>query len=137
MKMRENETFSQKKRKFRNDVILAAVILVIAVAGLLFIKFTKVPGNSVVVKIDGVETYRYSLDENIKFEIKTGKDNQDSNVVVMEDGKVRVASADCPDGICTEYRPISNVGETIICLPHKVVIEIVGDNTDMELDAAV
>ena len=43
MKMRENETFSQKKRKFRNDVILAAVIIVIAVAGLLFIKFTKGP----------------------------------------------------------------------------------------------
>lgn len=137
MKMRENETFSQKKRKFRNDVILAAVILVIAVAGLLFVKFTKVQGNNVVVKIDGVETYRYSLDENIEFEIKTGKDNQDSNVVVIEDGKVRVAGADCPDGICVEYRPVSYVGETIVCLPHKVVIEIVGDNTDMELDAAV
>ena len=136
MKMRENETFSKKKRNFRNDVILAAVIIVIAVAGLLFIRFTKVQGNNVVVKIDGVEAYRYSLDENIEFEIKTGKDHQDSNFVVIEDGKARVTEADCPDGICTEYRPISYVGETIICLPHKVVIEIVGDSTDMELDAA-
>ena len=55
MKTRENEASSQKKRKFRNDGILVTVILIIAVAGLLFIKFTKAPGNSVVVKIDGKE----------------------------------------------------------------------------------
>ena len=137
MKTRENEVSSQKKRKFRNDGILAAVILIIAVAVLLLMNLTKVKGNSVVVKIDGVETQRYSLEENIEFEIRTGENDEDYNIVVIEDGKVSVAEANCPDGICEDYRPISYVGRTIICLPHKVVIEIVGDNTDMELDAAI
>ena len=138
MKTRENEASSQKKRKFRNDGILAAVIIIIAVAVLLFMKLTKVQGNSVVVKIDGVETQRLSLEENIEFEIKTGKNNENYNVVVIKDGKVSVVEADCPDGICEEYRPISYVGETIICLPHKVVVEIVGgDNADSGLDVAV
>lgn len=137
MKKSEKEFSSGKKNKIRNDVILAAVIVLIAVAGLLFINATKVQGNKVVVKIDGVETQSYQLSENTEFEITTGKNNENINVVVIENGKVRVTEADCPDGICKEYRPISYVGETIICLPHKVVIEIVGDSTDMDLDVAI
>lgn len=127
----------EKKNKIRNDVILVAVIVIIAAAVILFMNLTKVQGNRVVVKIDGIETQSYSLTENIEFEIKTGKNNENINIVVIENGKVRVTEADCPDGICKECRPISYVGETIICLPHKVVIEILGDKTDMELDIGV
>jgi len=137
MKKSEKGNYSVKKNKFRNDVILAAVIVIIAVAGLLFINGTKVEGERVVVKINGVETQSHSLSENTQFEIKTGKNNGDYNVVIIENGKVRVNEANCPDGICKDYRPISYVGETIICLPHKVVIEIVGDDTDMDLDIGV
>ncbi len=128
---------SEKKNKFRNDVILVTVILIIAVTVLLFINGTKVTGDRVVVKIDGEETEVYSLSENIEFEIKTGKNNENINVVVIENGMVRVTEADCPDGICKDYRPISYVGQTIVCLPHKVVIEIVGDEADSDLDVAV
>ena len=137
MRKSEKDISFPKKNKIRNDVILVTVILIIAVAGLLFINATKVQGNRVVVKIDGEVTQSYSLSENAEFEIKTGKNNENINVVVIENGKVRVTEADCPDGICQEYRPISYVGETIICLPHKVVIEIVGDNEDIDLDVAV
>lgn len=137
MKQREKDISLPKKNKIRNDVILAAVIVVIAVAGLLFISLTKVQGEMVVVKVDGVETYSCSLSENTRFEIKTGENNENINVVVIENGKVRVIEADCPDGICKEYRPISYVGETIVCLPHKVVVEIVGNSTEPNLDVIV
>ena len=70
MKKREKDSSLSKKNKIRNDVILVTVILVIAVAGLLFVNATKVQGNRVVVKIDGVETQAYSLSENAEFEIK-------------------------------------------------------------------
>ncbi len=137
MKQSEKDISLSKKNKIRNDAILAAVIVVIAVAGLLFINFTKVQGDRVVVKVNGVETHAYSLSENAQFEIKTGENNENINVVVIENGKVCVTEADCPDGICKEYRPISYVGETIVCLPHKVVIEIVGESTEPELDVVV
>ena len=137
MKKCGNKDSSQKNKKFRNDGILAAVIVIIAVAVLLFTTATREQGDRVVVKINGVETQSYSLSENIKFEIKTGKNNEEYNVVVIENGKVRVTEADCPDGICEDYRPISYVGQTIVCLPHKVVIEIVGDKTASDLDIAV
>jgi hypothetical protein len=136
MKKSEKET-SVKKKKIRNDIILAAVILVIAAAGLLFVKFTKTQGNTVVVKINGVETETHSLSENGEYEIKTGKNNENISVLVIKDGKAYVSVADCPDGICKNFKPISYVGETITCLPHKVVIEITGDNTEISLDAVV
>ena len=135
MKNCEKNVSSSKKNKIRNDVVLAAVIIVIAVAVLLFINGTKVEGDKVVVKIDGVETQSYLLSEDTSFEIKTGKNNENINIVVIENGAVRVTEADCPDGICKDYRPITYVGQTIVCLPHKVVIEIVGENTQPELDA--
>lgn len=133
MKKSDKSAFS--KNKIRNDIILAAVILIIAVAGLLFVKLTKTQGNTVVVKIDGVKAVEYSLDEDVRYEIKTGKNNEDINVLVIKDGKASITEADCPDGICKDYRPISYVGETIVCLPHKVVVEITGDSTDMSFDA--
>ncbi len=137
MKKSDSNAFSNGKRKIRNTVILAAVILIIAVAGLLFIKLTKTEGSIVVVKIDGVQTAAYPLSENTEVEIKTGENGENINVLVIEDGKAYISEADCPDGICKDYRPVSYVGETIICLPHKVVVEVVADDTNGGLDAAV
>ena len=132
---KSDKTAFFKNKKIRNDIILAAVILVIAAAGLLFVKLTKVEGNNVIVKINGVEATSYSLEDDVRYEIKTGKNNENINVLVIKNGKAYITEADCPDGICKEYRPISYVGETIVCLPHKVVIEITGDSTEMSLDA--
>ena len=43
--------------------------------------------------------------------------------------------ADCPDKVCVKTGKIKNPGQTIVCLPHRTVIEITGDNAD--IDAAV
>ena len=44
--------------------------------------------------------------------------------VYRKNGEAYVSEADCPDGICAAHRPISHVGETIVCLPHRVVIKV-------------
>ena len=128
---------SQNNRKKRNDIILAAAILIIAVVGLLFVNVTKESGSSIVVKIDGVEKFKYSLSENITQEIITGDKNEYTNTLVIKDGKACVSNANCPDGICVEHRGISYVGETIVCLPHKVVVEVQKEETNQDLDAVV
>lgn len=122
-------------KKTKNDIILVAVILLIAAAGLLVANFTRQEGSIVVVKIDGEETERYSLDEDRTVEIITGKSNEFSNTLVIEDGKAYISQADCPDKICKEHRAISYTGETIVCLPHKIVIEITAENSSPDLDA--
>lgn len=124
-------------KKTKNDIILVAVILLIAAAGLLTVNLTRQEGSMVVVKIDGNETERYSLYEDRTVEIITGENDEFSNTLVIEDGKAYISQADCPDKICQEYRAVSYSGETIVCLPHKIVIEITADSSTPELDAVV
>lgn len=131
--MKKNENRSNKK--IRNDFILAAVILVIAVAGLLIMNFTKTQGDFVVVKIDRVEKYRYSLSEDITVDIVTGEGDKNINTLVIKNGEAFMTQADCPDGICVAHKPIKNTGESIVCLPHKIVIEIQSEDKVDGLDA--
>lgn len=122
-------------KKTKNDIILVAVILLIAAAGLLVANLTRLEGNMVLVKIDGNVTQTYSLYENRTVDIVTGDNNEFMNTLVIEDGKAYMSDADCPDKICKEHRPISYSGETIVCLPHRIVIEITAENSVPDLDA--
>ena len=45
--------------------------------------------------------------------------------LVISDGKADMESADCPNQICVHHSAISHTGETIVCLPNRVVIEVI------------
>ena len=57
--------------------------------------------------------------------------------MVISDGKVRVDLADCPDGICVAHRPIFRDGESIVCLPNRVVVTVITDNSEDAPDIIV
>lgn len=48
------------------------------------------------------------------------------NLLAVSASGVSMESADCPDQICVHHIPISGAGESIICLPHKLAVEITG-----------
>jgi hypothetical protein len=49
------------------------------------------------------------------------------NIMTITDSGVYIREANCPDQICVNWGNISKPGQTIVCLPHKVVISITGD----------
>lgn len=111
-------------RRFRNDVIfIAALLAIVALAGL-FVFLFKQPGDTVVVTIDGEHYATYSLNENMTVPIHTGQDGEQINVLIIRDGQAHVQEASCPDGICAAHKPIHREGESIVCLPHRVVITV-------------
>lgn len=57
-----------------------------------------------------------------------------TNTILVEPGRIRVSKADCPDQICVNQGFISNGTVPIVCLPNKLIIEIVGGGES--LDAA-
>ncbi len=87
-------------------------------------------GDRVAVLINGAETASYPLSEDLETVIQTG---DDTNVLVIRDGEALVKAANCPDGICVGHRAISKEGETIVCLPHKLVIKVVS-SAEEDLD---
>lgn len=111
-------------RLFRNDVIfIAALLLVVSLCGLC-LYFFRGEGDKVIVTVDGKEFGTYSLAEEVRVEIRTGADATELNVLVIRDGQAHVETATCPDGICAGHKPIKREGESIVCLPHKVVITV-------------
>ena len=123
------------KRKTKNDIILAVIVIAVAAVGLLLLNVFKTEGSFAVVKIDGKETARYPLSVNTEVVIETGDNGK--NTLVIEDNKAFMKDANCPDKICEGHSKISYKGETIVCLPHKVVIEIVAEDSENELDVVI
>ena len=111
----------QESRKARNDVIFIASLLLVVLVFVCVLFFSAEEGNTVRVTVDGRLFGEYSLLENKTVEIVNG---DGYNLLIIEDGKAYVDTASCPDGICSSHRPVSRNGESIICLPNKVVIEI-------------
>ena len=134
---RRQNTSANQNRKIRNDIILAAAIVIIAAAGLMLWRVNRAEGVSVAVNIDGVQTAVYPLAEDREVVIPTGDDGEHRNVLVIRDGKAYISQADCPDEICVKTRAAAYVGETIVCLPHKLVIEITAAGVAPDLDMTV
>jgi hypothetical protein len=109
----------------RNDLILAGAILVVAIALLIFINLNKKGGNTVIVKVDGKVNKEFPLDVDTTYEIEGVYGG--TNLLVIHDSHADIEEASCPDKICVHQKSIDKNGETIVCLPNKVVVEINSD----------
>jgi hypothetical protein len=50
------------------------------------------------------------------------------NLMTVFDGGIEMTDADCPDKLCLTFGHVKNIGQTIVCLPNRVMVEIIGDN---------
>ena len=82
--------------------------------------------------MDGREVGRYPLDRDAEIAIP-GYDGG-LNLLVIRDGSAFVREADCPDKLCVRTGAIRYEGESIICLPHRVVVAVEGGEPG-EVDA--
>ncbi len=83
-------------------------------------------GTLVQVMTDGKETAVYRLDTNRTIELTNGSDFH--NTLKIENHTATIISANCRDQLCVYHKSISSPGESIICLPHKLSITIIGGN---------
>ena len=118
----------ENKKKAKNDIIfIVAVVLLIGLAAGAMLLFRQ-EGGAVEVKVNGKLYGTYSLSKDQVIEIRSG---DDYNILVIENGKAYVREANCPGADtyyhkCTNKKPISYKGESILCKEHGVVIAIVG-----------
>lgn len=110
-----------KNKKNRNDMSIIAIILISVLLLFLYQYFAAKPGSYISVSYDGEKIAEYSLstEQEVPVKVKEGE-----NIIVIKDGKAYVKKADCPDQICVNQKSISKEGESIICLPHKLIITV-------------
>lgn len=124
----------EKKKTFgRRDLILLLVVLAIGLAGILFL-YTRpaAADGKVEVSVDGEVVMTLPLSEDTEVMISSFDGGE--NLLVISDGKAEIESASCPDGVCVRHYAISRDGESIICLPNRVVVTIRGGEKG-EVDA--
>lgn len=101
--------YSSAKNKYESQYIE------ISVGGNLY---KKIPFNS-------------SVEETIDVKTDLGE-----NVIRISKGYVQILDADCPDKVCIRDGSISKPGQSLVCLPHKLVVEIKGIKSNEVDDGA-
>ncbi|MCH5267276.1 MAG: NusG domain II-containing protein [Lachnospiraceae bacterium] len=103
------------------DVILLVSILLAALlcfGG--YALFFRDDGNTVEITVDGNIYKTLSLETNTTIDIPSGKGQ--TNRLEIKNGKANMIEADCPDKLCVHQKQIEKNGETLVCLPHKVIV---------------
>jgi hypothetical protein len=117
------------------DVIIISLFVIASfIPALIFTLQAKVDtgGYYVEIKVQG-ELYEtrqltgHTGREEIRIETDLG-----INIVEIIDEKVGMYEADCPDKVCYSPEYISRPGETIVCLPNRIVIEVKGEKPDAD-----
>lgn len=106
----------------RNDLILIITLLITAVISFFLIQSMKKVGGTVSVLRDNQEIYNLPLNQDLNIMIES---NGQYNELIIQDRKVWIESANCSNQICVRHPKIRYSGETIICLPHRLVITII------------
>ncbi len=114
----------KKNRIKRNDIILTTIFLITAIlffAG--YNLFFHEKGNYVQVMADGKVVNSLPLNTDITITINGY--NNGENVLQIKDGYASITESDCPDRLCQKQKKIRYNGETLVCLPHKVVVSVI------------
>ena len=105
----------------RNDIILLCSLLALGAILLTILAFIFLnKGKTVVVRIDGEEYARLSLDEDTELLINS---EQGENLLVIKDGKAFVQNASCPKQVCVNSGNLSELSP-IICKHNHVSITL-------------
>ena len=117
-------------------LILAALLLAAAAAAAALLLKPEAPSRPVArITVNGTIVNEIALDgKSLPLTVTYEGPGGFSNTIEAEHGRIRVREAGCPDQVCVHQGWISDGTVPIVCLPNKLIIEIVGGGDS--LDAA-
>ncbi len=124
------------KELTKGDKILIVAVIIINVISLWLVKNVAFNQNSkyISVQVNGEEIKKIIFDKNMVGKQIPIETEYGYNLLEIGDEKVRVIEADCPDKLDVKQGYISRVGEVIVCLPNRLVIEIKGTRAETNVD---
>lgn len=141
------KSYPDSRPRLADALILLAVLALAAVVALWqFSARTESTALTVVVEIDAVEADRFPLES---LETHTYSNNgvtltlapyvgRASTVSSQESELSRgicVSTSDCPTGDCVRTGVITRAGQSIVCLPGRIVVTLEGAQTDFDVIA--
>ena len=119
----------------RLNLILVLAIAAIACVGLVATRLmganTNADTATVVIRDGEQNVYELPLSQNTTKGVTT---DLGTNLIEIKDGRVHVEEADCPNQDCVHQGWIDAAGEQIVCLPHKLTVDIVDASAETTYD---
>lgn len=120
----------------KGDKILIFTVIIVNILILIFINLSlfNYEEKYISIQVNGEEIKTIFFDDDMIGKTIPIETEFGYNLIEIGDGKVRVIEADCPDKLDVKQGYISEVGEVIVCLPNRLVIEIKGTGVETEID---
>lgn len=118
------------KKKLWRDLVLLGVCLFVSLTIWITVTLLKKDGAYCVVTVAGEEIGRFLLSEDREEIIET---ENGTNILIIKEGFADITDATCPDGLCVRQRRISKTGESLVCLPNKVTVTVVGAEEGVDI----
>jgi len=120
------------KLKIGDIIVLCVVLLFTVMTFIINAERSYISKNmEVLVRVNGEVVDHFDIGSDIKklYDTELG-----SNEITIHDGQVSISDADCPDSICVHTKHAENNGDSVVCLPNRFSIEILG-RREGEVDA--
>lgn len=108
------------------DIMLTICLIILGLFTTFALSSGKSDSGTAVITVDGNAFGTYSLLEDRTIDTHTG------NIISIKDGYVYMKSATCHNHDCMKQGKINKSNQSIICLPHKIIIEIKGSDNDYD-----
>ena len=112
------------------DILVVLAVVALAAASALTVWPGRDSGSlTAVVTADGEELDRFAP-ADLAAGPRTYTHNGYTLTVTAEDGGLRVSEADCPTQDCVHTGAISRSGQSIVCLPARIIIQLTCGQAD-------
>ncbi|MDN6070066.1 MAG: NusG domain II-containing protein [Lactococcus plantarum] len=115
------------------DFILIISLMIASFFPLLFFVNRHTTGQVAQLRVNNKLIKEFKLSEDQVFTYVDKLDG-DRNKIAVRDGQIAIVDANCADQICVRKGFIGKAGQTIVCLPHRLVIEIMTTNKEQNKD---
>lgn len=119
-----------ENKRLKKWIIIFAALLVLCATAFAVLRHFGVSGTVAVIRVDGEIYEKIDLDTvavAYDMEIRT---DFGYNKLRIEPGSIAVIESDCRDHICVQQGSIDSGGVPIVCLPHRLTVEIEGGDID-------
>jgi hypothetical protein len=126
----------------RGDILVIGVIVIVSLAFIIprwFDRDTSEKNHNefktAKITVDGKLFKEVKLtDEEKTVDVET---DHGVNILKVHDHGIEMYDADCHDKVCISFGFVERTGGTIVCLPHKLMVEVEGPAEEDGIDATV
>lgn len=121
----------KSKRVKVGDLIIILILVAVSFVPFYFLLSPKRESNNIIaiIKVNNHQVKKLPLNRDVVWKYQNGNK---LNVVQVKKHKIRMIDANCKDQICVKDGWKSKSEDTIVCLPHKFLVELKVENENDE-----